>query len=402
MKILYVAAEPGLNIDTSLSSAVYTGSVSHITNLIHAFQKIGIEVVPLARRAAQGQSSPNSRYATLKRRFPNWFTCTLRDAYKLLQNLVFLKTYRTVFGKENPDFIYERGATLHFMTGVLARALHIPYILEINAPPSDVQWFTRSPFLPLIAFLQKRSAIRADTLVVVSERLKEHFIDQGIAPEKIMVLANAVDTELFAPGKSGQDVRGKYHIPAHQSVIGFVGSMRRYHGLDTFIEAARQILERDRNVQFMLVGPCAEADELERDLESNGLRGNVIVTGGIPYTSVPEYISAMDICVMPNSNAYGSPIKIFEYGAMEKPVIAPRVGPVEEVIEDGRHGLLIRPGDPQDLTEKIFTLLGDPDLRKALSSALRKKVQAEHTWKRNALRILERYERQSRNRVPGR
>jgi glycosyltransferase involved in cell wall biosynthesis len=96
----------------------------------------------------------------------------------------------------------------------------------------------------------------------------------------------------------------------------------------------------------------------------------------------------MDIAVLPDSNAYGSPMKLFEYLAMGKAVVAPRVGPVEEIVRDGENGLLIEPANAEQLAERVLRLAEDPGLRFRLGQQGRAEVLARHTWRRNAETVL--------------
>ena len=92
---------------------------------------------------------------------------------------------------------------------------------------------------------------------------------------------------------------------------------------------------------------------------------------------------------MPDSNNYGSPMKLFEYGALGKPVVMPRYSPIEEVLEDGVNGLMFEPGSVVDMADKIVRLAKDPALRARLENRLKHDVLTNHTWTKNAERILE-------------
>ena len=120
-----------------------------------------------------------------------------------------------------------------------------------------------------------------------------------------------------------------------------------------------------------------------------GLDGTILCTGRVPHSEIPSYIAAMDVGVMPDSNLYGSPMKIFEYMAMGKIVIAPRVPAVEEIIEHGIDGVLIRGGNPEELFHAIEDLRGNPSRGKILREAGYQKVKDRFLWENNAKRILE-------------
>ena len=124
-------------------------------------------------------------------------------------------------------------------------------------------------------------------------------------------------------------------------------------------------------------------------VDGNGMSEYITFTGNVPYEHIPEYIAAMDIVTMPSSNVYGSPIKIFEYMAMQKPVIAPNVGPVQEIIRNGYNGVLIKPGDKTEMVEKILYLSQNRNKAKKLSQNARNSVLEKHTWKKNVEKIIQ-------------
>lgn len=387
MKVFFVVADPGLNINSS----VYSGCVSHIINLVNAFRKTGVKVIPIFAGGNKGEQKAKRKFTSLKERLPETITSLLKDLYKMFYNFQFYLKYTSIFKRAKPDFVYERWSAFHFATFLLSKRLKIPYIIEINAPPVDIKWFTKTYFIPLIAFIQKKLVENADAVIVVSNYIKQYFTDKGLHPDKIFVLPNAVDIDIFNNKRCGRNIRSEYGIPENSVVIGFVGSMEKYHGIEVLIEASIKIVKKRKDVHFLLVGPFNENNNYTEFLKTEGITEFFTITGGVPFIDVPEYIAAMDICVMPHSNNYGSPIKIFEYGAMGKPVVAPQVGPVEEVIKDGKEGLLITPGDSDELTDRILLLISNPQLRQKLGSNLQKKIQRYHTWKQNAQKIREIY-----------
>jgi len=118
----------------------------------------------------------------------------------------------------------------------------------------------------------------------------------------------------------------------------------------------------------------------------------VTFAGRVPYEEVHEYAGAMDICVIPYATWYGSPTKLFEYGASGKPVIAPRTGPIQELLRDGENGILTEVGDPEDLAQKILALARTPILGKKLGIQLREEILLNHNWRRNTEKLINIFE----------
>jgi glycosyltransferase involved in cell wall biosynthesis len=137
------------------------------------------------------------------------------------------------------------------------------------------------------------------------------------------------------------------------------------------------------------VGDGEFRQALEDFCRNEGYSNRVVFAGRKPHAEVPRLVALMDITVLLNSNAYGSPMKIFEYMGMQKAIVAPSVGPVVEVVTDGETGLLIEPGNVEQMSEQIVRLVSDPALRQRLGKNGRDYVEKHHTWRQNALKIME-------------
>src|SRR5207249_9997105 len=134
------------------------------------------------------------------------------------------------------------------------------------------------------------------------------------------------------------------------------------------------------NSYLLLVGDGPHRPALEAMARDLGIRPWVVFTGPVPFERVPDYLAAMDIAVMPSSNWYGSPIKIFEYGAMGRAVIGPDTAPVREVLADEEEGLIIPAGSVAALQAALSRLAGNPLLRKQLGERFRERVLRQYTW----------------------
>jgi len=146
-------------------------------------------------------------------------------------------------------------------------------------------------------------------------------------------------------------------------------------------------VRRNPQIGALVVGG-REARPAQTHSASNDTAPAVTFTGKVPYSEVPRYINAMDICVIPNATWYGSPTKLFEYGAMGRPVVASKFPPIEEIIVHGISGLLFKPNDKADMMRQILTLVESPRKRDQLGSTLRKKIEASYTWERNTERMI--------------
>jgi glycosyltransferase involved in cell wall biosynthesis len=168
--------------------------------------------------------------------------------------------------------------------------------------------------------------------------------------------------------------------------------MNRWQGIAGFATVVEEVIKARQDVSFLFVGEGEGRAALAAELEKRGCLPWVLFAGRLPHSAVPCYVAAMDVGILLDSNAYGSPMKVFEYWAMGKAVIAPSVDPVLEILRDGETGLLIAPGDARNMAAQILRLAGDPELRHRLGDQGRREVLATHTWARNAEQILLCYE----------
>jgi glycosyltransferase involved in cell wall biosynthesis len=267
----------------------------------------------------------------------------------------------------------------------LAERLGVPLLLEVNAPLTLEAAKYRELVLRRTAEeLERVVFARAGALLVVSRELELHARRGGAAAERIHVLPNGVDAERFHPGVSASGVRSRHGL-AGRRVVGFVGSLKRWHDLDTLLEGVRRLAREDPGVRLLVVGEGPRRAELEAAREPH-----VICTGAVPHEDVPAHLAALDVVVVPyakGGDAYFSPLKLFEAMAAAKPIVGARIGQVAEVLAHGENGLLYEPGEPADLAARIRELLAAPERAADLGRAARRSVVPSRTWEANARRI---------------
>ncbi|MHB8742778.1 MAG: glycosyltransferase family 4 protein [Sulfuricaulis sp.] len=362
----------------------------HIAAIVYALRDLGHEVLlvgPTSVHRDRKQETP-SLLVKIKRSVPNVIFELLQLAYNAV---VFWKLRRAV-QQFKPDMIFERYALYNFAGTILARRRHIPLVLEVNTPYAHA-WakYYGLKFRRLAEVIEKHTLLAADHLITVTQAQKRFLEKNGIPPEFVTVLHNAIDPAEFDPAQFPA-VRLQLGLADQHIVVGFVGTMNRWQGIPEFSKVIQSVLSRQSDVRFLFVGDGEHRRSLEDFCRTGGFSDRVMFLGRKPHTEIPALIAGMDIAILLNSNSYGSPMKIFEYLAMKKAVIAPRVGPVEEIITDAVTGLLIEPGNAAQMAEKIIILAGDPELRQRLGEAGRRYVLAHHTWKENAARIITVYQ----------
>jgi alpha-maltose-1-phosphate synthase len=177
-------------------------------------------------------------------------------------------------------------------------------------------------------------------------------------------------------------------------VVGYVGTFQDWHGVDTLLRAIKRVQERGIPVKLILVGPNFE--EYIKLGENLGVFDSCRFVGPVGYEEVPAYINACDIMVAPYNpeadplrKAYGigSPLKLFEYMACEKPIISTKVDPIQQIPSVGEATLLVDPGEPEKLAKSIVELSEDEGARDRMGLAGRRLVESGFSWEPLAERI---------------
>jgi glycosyltransferase involved in cell wall biosynthesis len=285
------------------------------------------------------------------------------------------------------DLVYERYSLWSFAGMEYARSTATPGLLEVNAPLIEEQAEHRGLVdLASARLIAERVFSAATVLMAVSDEVAEHLQTFPAAQGKVRVVPNGVNPERFPPG-----IRAS--LPADPGVftVGFVGTMKPWHGLPTLLEAFALLIGRHPESRVLLVGDGTARANLEEQASALGLAQTARFTGPVTPNEVPGLLASMDVAVAPYpdlANFYFSPLKVYEYMAAGLPVVASRLGQIEKLLEPEIDGLLVPPGDVPALVAALERLKGDPELRLRLGQAARAKVIRDHTWDGVVQRIL--------------
>lgn len=279
------------------------------------------------------------------------------------------------------------------------RRLGLPYVLTFSADPLFERTVVGNPLRGLhaaVAAWEARLTYKtARKIICVSAPAKQHLVDTwGVAPEKIIVMPNGVDTELFSPHYNPQPVRTEFGL-ADAPVIGFVGGFQPWHGLEGLIESFGQVWSECPQAKLLLVGDGPARPQVEQKIAGLGLKQAVIITGLIPQARVPEMLAATDIAVIPYprlpKELWFSPLKLYEYMAAGKAIVASRAGQIAEVIQPGHNGLLVESGDIAGFSQAVLRLLKDPAERHRLGQNARRQAVERHSWEQYIKRLEQIY-----------
>jgi glycosyltransferase involved in cell wall biosynthesis len=295
---------------------------------------------------------------------------------------------RAVLEREGPfDLIYERYSLWSTAGMDYARDAGTPGFLEVNAPLIDEAVEHRGLVNRAGAERVAEHAFQtATTLLAVSEEVAAYLRRYPSTGQCITVIPNGVDPNRFPAGlfATGSRDPGTF-------TVGFVGSLKAWHGLPALVEAFALLHRRLPYARLLIVGDGPERARLEADLQARGLQEAAELIGAVSPNAVPGLLATMDVAVAPypsSANFYFSPLKVYEYMVAGLPVVASRVGQLAVIIRDGVDGLLCPPGDAFALAAAMERLEADRGLRDRLGQAARAKVLREYTWAAVARRIL--------------
>ena len=293
-----------------------------------------------------------------------------------------------------PDLVYERHALFHRAGADIAERLDVPRLLEVNAPLIEEQRRFRGLRLEAAARAAETDSYRrADAVIAVSRSVAQHVADVLGSADRVHVVPNGVDLPRFANVTAkGREIRRQFGL-GRERVVGFIGSFKPWHGVAFLLDAFAGLVSRFPDLHLLAVGDGPERGAVEVRVAALGLAGRVILPGRIPHGDMPAWLGAMDLTVapyLPLPDFYFSPLKIVESLAAGRPVVAPDLGEIGELVADRATGLLYRPGDVVSCQDALATMLDDPALRTTLRNTARSAV-AGRDWRdvvRHSLQLL--------------
>ncbi len=384
MNVLYI----NYLFDKKYSSV---GAAVHVKEFMHAASQTGLKVksYDLNKFDSEEAAAESKSRAWLKEKLSRY----VGQLNTVVSNIgYFRREWRIVKG-EKPDALLVRYNYLNFSLAIIAWLKKIPLVLEVNSPMAledrlfnKKQWHL--PFIP--EWAEKLNLRLANRVYTVSQALRAHFVSQGIDAKKISVVPNGVDVARFRPDLSGEAIRRKHGL-SNMVVLGFVGSFHYWHGVECLDEYIEKLCQKYDNLGFLLVGDGPMRAELESTFKEKPYTGKIAFPGYVEHDVIPAYLAAMDIVLAPYPELtffYFSPLKLFEYMAAGKAVVASKVGQIEEMVEDGVNGFLYTAGDMKQFVARSSQLIESESLRKNIGQQARETVCANYSWKINAEKVI--------------
>jgi len=297
------------------------------------------------------------------------------------------------------DLCHEHNGLLSVGAALACFQMQIPYVLTVSADPLLELTLLGRPLRglrALVAAWEARITYKlAKKIICVSEPAKQHLVETWqVDPEKITVMPNGVDVGLFGQLYDSQSVRVQLGL-TDAPVVMFVGGFHIWHGLDLLVESFAQVLQKFPEAKLSLVGDGPARPVVEQKIAELGVATAVIITGLVPHARVPAMLAAADVVAIPYprlpKELWFSPLKLYEYMAAGKAIVASRAGQIAEVIQHGHTGILVEPGDVDEFGQAIIELLKDPAERERLGRNARRQAIEQHSWEQYIKRLEEIY-----------
>ena len=299
---------------------------------------------------------PVSMRASLKERDRFWLVRCFK--------MIFLTLFKGRF-----DLIHTHGYFADIITIPAAKVLRIPVISTCHGFIEDGRRLKRSNRID-------RMMLRfSNRIIAVSQGIKHELLKSGVRESKIDVVLNAVQTEVDQEiiMQDRYTKRRALDVGERDFLLGYIGRLSREKGIHYLLDAAEILSRQDIPIKVLIIGDGPAKKESELIVQQKGWENKVFFAGF--QTDVKAWIPAMDIFVLP-SLTEGTPMALLEAMACRIPIVASSVGGVPQIIESGKDGILVTPGEPEDLAAGVLELYKNNALREQFVETAYKKVRS--------------------------
>jgi glycosyltransferase involved in cell wall biosynthesis len=387
MKILFYSPHPTLYLEAP------TGYGSHMRGMIHGLQEEGhtVDVLIMGKAPIQNSNSPQSSglKSFAKIFIPKILWRTLKEFQQIRFDKHAAKELQKAIEFHQPDIVYERSAWMSNGSADVLSNFNIKHIVEINAPfEEEVKSFENAhSFLASTGKNKLKNLLQsADLVLPITSSLHKYLVERyQLNTNKCVVVPNAIDKQEIQINESRVASINKQFNLSEVTVLGFVGSIFPYHGVDRLIRGVSKLNYTD--ISILIVGDGYLIPELKKLANELGISSRVHFTRSVPKEDIYNYIAAMDILTLPNTEWYCSPVKLFEYGAFGKTILAVNEAGVSDVMSN-EEGLLFENNDSA-FQDALLAAITDVDALKIKALNFQQKVFETHTWRANAQKVIQ-------------
>ncbi len=389
MRIAYISADRGVPVIGR------SGSSRHVREIVTAFLAHGMEVTLLTACPPELAARTALPYRTIdlagdpilqdlrirtaeELRSSGQEAVRASETYALLLNQTLLQQLTDLRGAI--DVVYERQSLWSFAGLQFARQEGLPFLLEVNAPlAAQQQEYRTLDMVETARAVESLLFAKADRVLVTCSGLRDYARTRGAA--HVRIIPCGVSDDLFID----RERRAK----PEAFVLGFVGSLKPWHGVELLLRAFARLCERSPVYRLLVVGDGPLRTEVEEFCQRRQLEERVTMAGAVEHTDIPAYLATMDVGLAPYPplpSFYFSPLKVWEYAAAGVPIVASASGDLPRLFPHRSAALLHPPGSVKKIVEHVESLRHNPELGSRLARRARQ-VARRHTWNRLALRI---------------
>ena len=361
------------------------GQYVHVEEIVNAMRELGHEVIVIGPRVAEKAKfgAGGGWMSTLRRYLPGFLAELLEFSYSFYAFMLLV----IAMVKHRPDAIYER-YNLFMPAGIWAKkCFAVPLVLEINSPLfAERSQYGGLSLNGLARWSEHYVWKNASHCCPVTQVLAGYLYEAGVSPDKVTVIANGINPKQFYPRTVERSDDKAAPLFAGKLVLGFVGFCREWHRLDELLEQIAHY--PDKNWQLLIVGDGPARAMLEQKAFALNCKDNLYITGLVAREEMPSWLERIDIALQPAVTPWSSPLKLLEYLAKGKVIIAPNAPNIAELLTDGDNALLYDSDKPLSLLTCLERLSEDKALRdKLAANAINTITERQLTWIQNAKRI---------------
>ncbi len=326
-----------------------------------------------------------SKLQYVKRFVPTLFSTFLKDILLWRTKGSYVPPKNVPWHGYEVQFVWQQHDLFEGPGRKLANLLNVPLITKVDAPLvwEAKRWGVKRPLWGRLIekYAELKAFNKSDYLACVSQEVSDKVISMGVDQRKVFVSPMGVDPANFDVSKD-ESLRNELGLSGY-TVVGWIGSFRKFHGVDTVIKSFAEVVKELKMVKLLLVGDGPARNEMEALVAALGLQANVVFTGKVEFQYIPKYISLFDVAIVSAGNKkefHYSPMKLREYMAAKKATIAPKAGEIPVKFSDQNHLLLYEVNDIADLAATIKDLVVESTLRQRIAECGYEYVVKTSTW----------------------
>ena len=358
------------------------GQYIHLSAIVRELTKLGHDVILCGPNIAEAGQMGGGKV------WVDWLKRTIPQAiYELIEcgyNLYDFMRLAVVILKHQPDVIYERH-NLYFVSGIWAQKIfRRPLLLEVNAPLYQERKQFNTIALDRLAQWSEHYVWKNADCVLPVTKVLAGIIKSEVRPKALEVIHNGVSLDELVVTSSAEEMRRQYGL-TNQIILGFVGFVRDWHRLELIIDYISR--RPTMSLVLMIVGEGPDCERLIQYAKDCGVESQLIMAGVVQRQQMANHINVFDVALQSAVTAYASPLKLFEYLALGKVVVAPDMPNIREIVSDNHNGILFDVDSLSSLNHALDGAL-DEERQRVLSTAARETIMKQKfLWSDNANRI---------------